>query len=546
MKRTAAAMLILVGLTADAKVGSGQPFPSSGSPNPAMVGTPAASPAAKAAAEIAQTPAGAPPPNVQLPPGSAPRAVTIARATAIPKCILFVDAAFDGGNGTVQRPHKTIAAAVAAAGPGAVICVAEGSYAEQIRPGEKAFILAGGFQRGKDFKVRDSAVYVSRARGNGGSFVRIEDPGPKGNQLTAIDGFDISGYAQAIFRDVYYSQRFDITNNHIHNNRCANNELAGAGFALNNVTGTIEGNVIRNNLCGRGGAGFVNDTAQESAVRIERNWIDGNAGTEPDASHGGGLYLFGKTLRINGNLFTRNTVTQWGAGLYIGASTEGKQFTTANLNWNVYRDNRAGNGGGGMFCDDGATCNSYHEVYYRNCGGNILLDSGSKSGATTARFEHLTNVGARDVGCKGPGAGVRIDRGDTAPDRYSFINALFWDNAPGIDFVATCDQQCGNVRINVSYSMVQTKYLNQGLNISFGDGIMAPEDPLFGDPTNGDFHLKSKAGRWTPTGRVEDPVTSPAIGKGYSDGKAPQNPKRAGSQIELGAYGNSGEASYVR
>ena len=30
-----------------------------------------------------------------------------------------------------------------------------------------------------------------------------------------------------------------------------------------------------------------------------------------------------------------------------------------------------------MFCDDGATCSSYHEVYDRNCGGNIYLDGGS-------------------------------------------------------------------------------------------------------------------------------------------------------------------------
>ena len=47
--------------------------------------------------------------------------------------------------------------------------------------------------------------------------------------------------------------------------------------------------------------------------------VDDNAGTEPDTSHGGALYVFGKTLRITGNLFTRNTVTQWGGGLYVGA-----------------------------------------------------------------------------------------------------------------------------------------------------------------------------------------------------------------------------------
>jgi len=492
---------------------------------------------------LAQAPAG----GASLPPGSAPRAVTVARATAIPNCTVFVDAAAGGGNGSVQKPHKTIGAAVAAADAGAVICVAEGSYAEQLKPGEKFFTLAGGFQRGKNFQIRDSATYVTKAVGRGGSFIRIEDPGPKGNQLTAIDGFDISGYSQAIFRDHWESQRFDITNNHIHDNKCADDSLVGGGFTLNNVTGRIEGNVLRNNSCGRGGAGFVNDTTKENTIVIERNLVDGNSGTEPSASHGGAIYVFGKALRITGNLFTRNSVTQWGAGLYVGAWTEGGQFTTANLNWNVYRDNRAGNGGGGMFCDDGATCISYHEIYDRNCGSNILLDGGSNgSGPTTARFEHMTNVGALDVGCKAPGAGVRIDKNNDAADKYSFINSIFWGNAPGLDFAATCDTACDKVRVKVSYSLVQTKYLNQGMKVTFGEGITAPVDPLFVAPDKGDFHLQSAAGYWTPAGHVKGSVTSPAIGKGYTEGKARDNPERAGPGMELGAYGNSGEASYTR
>ena len=239
-------------------------------------------------------------------------------------------------------------------------------------------------------------------------------------------------------------------------------------------------------------------------------------------------------------------MTQWGAGLYVGAWTEGGHFTTANLNWNVYRDNRAGNGGGGMFCDDGATCASYHEVYDRNCGGNIYLDSGSDgSDPTTARFDHLTNVGALDVGCKGPGPGVRIDNGNDAPDAYSFINAIFWGNAPGLDFVANCDARCGkDPDQRLAFDGAEQSIGSNGLTVTFGEGIMAPVDPLFADPANGDFHLKSTAGRWTPTGYVKDRVTSPAIGKGYSGGGASDNPERAGKQNELGAYGNSGEASY--
>ena len=208
----------------------GQPFPSKGSPNPAMIRPPSPSPSANSTSEAASPPRASErlSPEGSPPPGSAPRAVTVARTTTIPRCTAFVDAAAAGrGDGTAQRPHRTIAAAIAAAPAGAVICVAEGAYPETLSPGEKHFTLAGGFRRGSDFTVRDSARHVSKAQGKGGSFIRVEDPAPKGNQLTAIDGFEITGYAQAIYRDTYYSQRFDITNNHVHGNRCANPSLAG-------------------------------------------------------------------------------------------------------------------------------------------------------------------------------------------------------------------------------------------------------------------------------------------------------------------------------
>lgn len=213
------------------------------------------------------------------------------------------------------------------------------------------------------------------------------------------------------------------------------------------------------------------------------------------------------------------------------------------MNWNVYRDNRAGIAGGGMFCDDGATCTSFHEVYDRNCGGNVYLDSGA--GPTVARFDQLTNVGALDVDCKSPGPGVRIDREGDAPDDYAFTNAIFWGNAPGLDIAANCDKACDSAKVSVAYSLVQTEYGRNGLVVTFGAGNVAPSDPLFADAANGDFHLQSSAGDWTPSGYRSSSATSPAIGKGDPRGAADKNPGRAGSRNELGAYGNSSEASYV-
>jgi len=427
-------------------------------------------------------------------------AVRQARTTEIPACTSFVDAASKGGAGTAQAPHKTMAAAVEAAGSGAVICVAEGTYSEQISPGEKYFTLAGGFQRGSDFKVRDSAKYVTKAQGKGGSFLRIEDPGPKGAALTAIDGFELTGYSQAIVRDYYESQRFDVTNNFIHDNTCADESLAGAGVALNNVSGTIRGNVFSKNACGRGGALFLNDSKNENKVSIENNLVDGNSGTEPTSAHGGALYLFGNMLKITGNLITNNTVAQWGGGLFVGAFTQGNQPTTATLSRNVYRGNRAGNSGGGFFCDDGAKCTAEHEIYDRNCGGNVMVDGGAEgSGPTISKFDHITNVGALTPECDGPGIGFWVNTYDAyAPDTHSITNAIFWGNAPGKDLVATCGLKCGQLKVSVDHSMLDAKP-GEGIKINLGPIIVPPSDPLFLAPEQGDFRLQD---------------ASPARGKG--------------------------------
>ena len=431
----------------------------------------------------------------------------------------------------VQKPHKTIAAAMAAVENGAVICVAEGTYAESLAPGEKSFTLAGGFQRGSGFKVRDSARYVTHARrATAAPSSASSIPARRADQLTAIDGFEITGYSQAIVRDFYYSQRFDITNNYIHDNACADDDAGRRRLRAEQCLRPIDGNVFRNNSCGRGGAGALNDTTNENTV-VDR--------AQPDRGqcrHRAGQLARRRALPLRQHahdhrqLFLRNTVTGWGGGLYVGAYTGGGQPTTATLAWNVYRGNSAGNAGGGFFCDDGATCISDHEIYDRNCGGNIFLDGGpGGSGPTVARFDHLTNVGARDVGCEEPGPGVRIDKDNPPPDTYSFINAIFWGNAPGKDFAASCDNRLQRAQDHRQpFDGATWRYgKTSGASIAFGDGIVAPVDPLFADPER--RRLPSEIGRGpVDAGRLrQGRRDEPGLAKGDPARGATAGPRRA-------------------
>jgi len=69
-----------------------------------------------------------------------------------------------------------------------------------------------------------------------------------------------------------------------------------------------------------------------------------------------------------------------------------------------------------------------------------------------------------------------------------------------------------------------------------------PNDDLF---LEGDYHLKSRAGRWDPSAQawVRDDVTSPCIDAGDPAAPFEREPSPNGSRINMGAYGGTSEAA---
>ena len=83
-----------------------------------------------------------------------------------------------------------------------------------------------------------------------------------------------------------------------------------------------------------------------------------------------------------------------------------------------------------------------------------------------------------------------------------------------------------------------------GENTGMGTGAISV-DPLFADPDNGNFYLKSKIGRWNPTTKtwVTDTVDSPCIDAGDPADVCTNEPAPNGNRINMGAYGNTEQAS---
>ncbi len=199
-----------------------------------------------------------------------------------------------------------------------------------------------------------------------------------------------------------------------------------------------------------------------------------------------GIYCSGASPTITNCTIAGNVNADMGAGMFLN---DGSNPTLVNCS---FSGNSASMIGGGMYNENSSpilinctfTVNS--ATYF---GGGIYCAGGSLE---------LTNC---------------ILWGDTPDEIFTF------NNTPVI-----------------TYSDIQGDWVGEG-NID--------ADPLFADPDNGDYHLKSQAGRWEPSSQawLIDDVTSPCIDAGDPGTPIGLEPLPNGDIINMGAYGGTSKAS---
>jgi parallel beta-helix repeat protein len=158
------------------------------------------------------------------------------------------------------------------------------------------------------------------------------------------------------------------------------------------------------------------------------------------------------------------------------------------------------------------------------------------------------------------GRGLRLfDLGRAGPPYYltpgggtaTVINCIIWDCPRPVTLTdsSNTDAEDQGSHITIEYSNIEGG--QNGVSISGRDSTLTwgqgniNMDPLFADSRNGDFHLKSEAGRWDPNSEswVTDDLTSPGVDTGDPNSDWTSEIWPHGQRINMGAYGGTKEAS---
>ena len=121
-------------------------------------------------------------------------------------------------------------------------------------------------------------------------------------------------------------------------------------------------------------------------------------------------------------------------------------------------------------------------------------------------------------------------------------NNIIWQNEIYIsEYVYTEDYDVNHNNIQGGFIIEQSLFGGEAYE---GEGNI-DVDPLFANPRNRDYHLKSESGRWDPDSQTWqlDNITSPCIDAGNPDSSVESESLPNGNIINMGAYGGTNQTS---
>jgi len=312
----------------------------------------------------------------------------------------------------------------------------------------------------------------------------------------------------------------------------------GGGMYTGKGSSVLTNCTFSNNMSDQGGA-IYNDEGSNS-ILTECTFLDNYADHYGGAVYNGAAYnnYTDSNLMLTQCVFKQNSASQGGAmEVYCPTLLTDCTFTGNSAAWN----------GGAISAAIGIFDNCIFTGNRaigdeRSSGGAVHIIRGAPLG-TTIEFNKCTfNKNWAELGCA-------ISRSSTA----YVNNCIFWGSE---------DQ----IRADNSYQFLVDYSDIQGGWTWPGEGNI-DADPLFADPgywanaddpniavepndpnavwVDGDYHLKSQAGRWDPNSQswVQDDVTSPCIDAGDPNTPIGHEPFPNGGIINMGAYGGTDQAS---
>ena len=233
---------------------------------------------------------------------------------------------------------------------------------------------------------------------------------------------------------------------------------------------------------------------------------------ENSSQNGGGIENISSDMILNNCIFSGNTSGKNGGGINhrSGQDDFGLTYIKCGIDMNncTLYGNRAGNSGGAIFHKGKGNASIKNTILYENTAinGNQITLSGIgtlKPYYSSASFQYSN-----------------IQGGNSGIFKEFEENEIEWLS--------------GNID-------TEPLFVEPG----YWDPNGTPEDVNDDIWIDGDYHLKSQAGRWEPDSQtwVQDIATSPCIDTGDPNSPIGLEPFPNGGYINMGAYGGTSEAS---